>query len=61
MKSLRVALIVLFVVAIAATGCSKKTPQEVTDLNAALGDAKDACATVYAADELAPDADGRRP
>lgn len=52
MRSLRITG-VLLAVALVAAGCSKKTPQEVTDLNSALGDAKDACATVYAADDLA--------
>ena len=49
---LRLALILL-VVAVVANRCSKKLPQQVTDVNSALGAAKDACATVYATDELA--------
>ena len=35
-----------------ATGCAKKTPQQVIDVNQALAKAKDDCATVYAADSL---------
>jgi nucleoid-associated protein YgaU len=35
-----------------SVGCAKKFPQEVTDVNQALGQAKDACATVYAKDDL---------
>ena len=34
------------------TGCSKKFPQQVTDVNTALAQAKDSCATVYAKSEL---------
>ena len=40
--------------ALVATGCSKKTPQQVTDVNRALAQAKDNCASVYAADGLGP-------
>jgi len=35
-----------------ATGCAKKTPQQVTDVNRALAQAKDNCASVYATDAL---------
>ncbi|HXV75518.1 MAG TPA: DUF4398 domain-containing protein [Candidatus Polarisedimenticolaceae bacterium] len=35
-----------------ATGCSKKTPQQVIDVNQALAAAKDDCATVYATNDL---------
>jgi len=35
-----------------SVGCAKKFPQEVTDVNQALGQAKDACATVYAKGDL---------
>jgi hypothetical protein len=35
-----------------SVGCAKKFPQEVTDVNQSLGQAKDACATVYAKDDL---------
>jgi nucleoid-associated protein YgaU len=35
------------------TACAKNIPEEVTDFNRALNQAMDACATVYAADELA--------
>jgi len=48
-------VVIVAAVAVAAmlsVGCSKKMPQEVTDVNRALGQAKDACATVYAADDL---------
>ena len=34
------------------SGCAKKTPQQVIDVNQALAKAKDDCATVYAADGL---------
>jgi nucleoid-associated protein YgaU len=40
-------------VASVLTGCARKPPQEIADLNRAFGQAKDACAAVYAADELA--------
>jgi nucleoid-associated protein YgaU len=33
-------------------GCARTMPQEVTDVNRGLGQAKDACAGVYAADDL---------
>lgn len=45
--------LVLGVVLLLTVGCSKKVPQEVTDVNQALNQAKDACASVYAADDLA--------
>jgi len=51
-------VLVLAVIALIATGCCKKTPQEVTDVNRALGEAKDACAGVYASDDL-QDVEGR--
>ncbi|MDH3627806.1 MAG: LysM peptidoglycan-binding domain-containing protein [Acidobacteriota bacterium] len=35
-----------------ASGCAGTIPQEVVDVNRALQDAKDACATVYATDSL---------
>jgi len=35
-----------------ATGCSKKTPQQVIDVNRELAQAKDDCASVYATDQL---------
>jgi nucleoid-associated protein YgaU len=35
-----------------ATGCAKKTPQQVIDVNRALSQAKDDCASVYASDSL---------
>jgi nucleoid-associated protein YgaU len=38
--------------ALVATGCAKKLPQQVTDVNRALAQAKDNCASVYAADAL---------
>jgi nucleoid-associated protein YgaU len=54
-RGLNVRMLLMFaVVALVATGCCKQTPQEVTDVNRELGEAKDACATVYAADELEP-------
>ncbi len=45
----------LFAVAALLTlsaGCARTMPQEVTDVNRAMGQAKDACAGVYAADDL---------
>ena len=45
-------MIVLVAVLLVVTGCSKKTPQEVIDVNQALAQAKDDCASVYAADDL---------
>lgn len=33
-------------------GCARTMPQEVVDVNRSLGEAKDACAGVYASDEL---------
>ncbi len=36
-----------------AAGCCRKTPESVVDVNKALGEAKDRCATVYAASDLA--------
>lgn len=44
-------VVVLVLVAL-ATGCARKMPQEVIDVNRGLGQAKDACASVYAADDL---------
>lgn len=52
-KRLSLLWLTVLVVLLVVTGCARKVPQEVTDLNRALGDAKDACATVYAADSLA--------
>jgi len=40
------------IVVLVFTGCSKKFPQQVTDVNTALAQAKDSCATVYAKSEL---------
>jgi hypothetical protein len=52
-RGLDIRWVLLFaVVAMMATGCSKTLPQSVADVNRTLGEAKDACATVYAADEL---------
>ena len=45
-------IVMLLGVALLATACSRKTPQEIVDLNRALGEAKDACASVYAANSL---------
>jgi len=39
-------------VLLATTGCAKKTPQQVIDVNRALAQAKDNCAGVYASEEL---------
>ena len=44
-------VIVLAVMLLLVTGCSKKTPQQVIDVNAAMARAKDNCATVYAPGE----------
>jgi nucleoid-associated protein YgaU len=44
--------LMLAAIALVATGCCKVTPQEVTDVNRALGEARDECASVYAADDL---------
>jgi nucleoid-associated protein YgaU len=38
--------------ALLVTGCARTVPVEVQDVNRGLGEAKDACATVYAADQL---------
>jgi nucleoid-associated protein YgaU len=48
-------MLALVVVAVAAlaTGCSKEPPPQIEQVNRALKDATDACATVYAKDELA--------
>jgi nucleoid-associated protein YgaU len=45
-------LLVVLVAGLVAVGCAKQLPQQVTDVNTALGQAKDACAGVYAADDL---------
>jgi nucleoid-associated protein YgaU len=45
-------ILVLVVLFMMTTGCARKMPQEVIDVNRGLGEAKDACATVYAADDL---------
>lgn len=45
-------MIVIAVLLLMATGCSKKTPQQVIDVNQALAQAKDDCASVYATDDL---------
>jgi len=44
-------VVVMAVMMLLITGCSKKTPQQVIDVNAAMARAKDNCATVYAASE----------
>ena len=46
-------ILMLMALAVVATGCAKTMPQEVHDVNRTLGEAKDACASVYAADDLA--------
>jgi nucleoid-associated protein YgaU len=46
-------ILMLVALAVVATGCAKTMPQEVIDVNRTLGEAKDACASVYAADDLA--------
>ena len=51
-------LLVVLVAGLVAVGCAKQLPQQVTDVNSALGQAKDACAGVYAADDL-QDVQGR--
>jgi len=45
-------MLLLTVLLLVATGCSKKTPQQVIDVNQAMAQAKDNCAGVYAADYL---------
>ena len=45
-------IVVILVLFTLATGCARKMPQEVIDVNRGLGQAKDACAGVYAADDL---------
>jgi nucleoid-associated protein YgaU len=45
-------IMVILVLGVLATGCARKMPQEVIDVNRGLGQAKDACAGVYAADDL---------
>lgn len=45
-------LLMLAAIAVVATGCAKTMPQEVIDVNRTLGEAKDACASVYAANDL---------
>jgi len=45
-------ILMLAALALAATGCAKTMPQEVIDVNRTLGEAKDACASVYAAGDL---------
>ena len=50
------AVLVLLLLAVGPaviTGCAKETPIAVTDLNASLKQAKDACASVYASDSFA--------
>lgn len=47
-----IVLVALLVMVFALSGCARTVPQEVTDVNRALQNAKDACATVYAVDEL---------
>ncbi len=49
-RGMAVAVMALGLVAV---GCSKQLPQEVADANMALNEAKDACASVYAPDQLA--------
>lgn len=44
-------VVVIAVMLLLVTGCSKKTPQQVIDVNAAMARAKDNCATVYAPGE----------
>lgn len=44
-------VVVMAVMLLLVTGCSKKTPQQVIDVNAAMARAKDNCATVYAPNE----------
>jgi len=44
-----VLILILFTL---ATGCARKMPQQVIDVNRGLGQAKDACASVYAVDDL---------
>jgi nucleoid-associated protein YgaU len=49
-----VLLLLVVCVALLVTGCAKKKSiQAVEDLNRAFGDAKDACASVYAPDQMA--------
>jgi nucleoid-associated protein YgaU len=45
-------MLLLTVLLLVATGCSKKTPQQVIDVNQEMAQAKDNCAGVYAADYL---------
>jgi hypothetical protein len=45
-------IVVLMVLFVLTVGCARKMPQEVIDVNRGLGEAKDACAGVYAADDL---------
>lgn len=45
-------ILMLAAVAVVVTGCAKTMPQEVIDVNRTLGEAKDACASVYAAGDL---------
>lgn len=45
-------IVVLLVLVVLTVGCARKMPQEVIDVNRGLGEAKDACAGVYAADDL---------
>jgi len=49
---LRGSAVVLAAVSLLSVGCARTIPQEVTDVNQALGNAKDACASVYAPDQL---------
>lgn len=46
-------IVMLAGMVLVASACSRKTPQEVMDLNRALGEAKDDCASAYAASSLA--------
>ena len=48
----RQATLLAVVALLLSVGCARKVPQEVTDVNAALSQAKDACAGVYAAGDL---------
>jgi nucleoid-associated protein YgaU len=45
-------VLVVPVLLVLVAGCAGRMPQEVVDVNRGLGEAKDACAGVYAADDL---------
>ncbi len=45
-------ILVVTALLLVITGCAKKTPQQVIDVNQALAQAKDNCAGVYAASDL---------